>query len=191
MTWNLDWEKLQCHLQATILSLCLETCAYPLPEPHDLFQASQMKFEDFQKDLRKLRRDLTGKVTRPHSPDLLLKSLDARLLPARLSLQLPLTVTPSFLELSTSFSVKPKPGEKEASPNTLFGLWHEFSTDFKEQWKKQNKLMLKERLKMAEECFKQAKEKASYNVKPKHATGIVRRPFSSSEFCRSTLLYLK
>lgn len=40
-----------------------ETCAYPLPEPHDLFQASQMKFEDFQKDLRKLRRDLTGKVT--------------------------------------------------------------------------------------------------------------------------------
>lgn len=30
------------------------------------------------------------------------------------------------------------------------------------------------RVKMAEECFKQAREKASYNVKPKHATGIVR-----------------
>lgn len=29
------------------------------------------------------------------------------------------------------------------------------------------------RVKMAEECFKQAREKASYNVKPKHATGIV------------------
>lgn len=37
-----------------------ETCVYLLPEPHDLFQASQMKFEDFQHDLRKLRKDLNG-----------------------------------------------------------------------------------------------------------------------------------
>lgn len=44
-----------------------------------------------------------------------------------------------------SFSVKPKAGEKEVSPNTLFSLWHEFSTDFKEQWKRHNKLMLQER----------------------------------------------
>lgn len=71
-----------------------------------------------------------------------------------------------------SFSVKPKAGEKEVSPNTFFSVWHEFSTDFKDQWKKQNKLMLQERVKMAEECFKQAREKATYNVKPKHATGI-------------------
>nr|XP_046207878.1 formin-2-like [Oncorhynchus gorbuscha] len=35
-----------------------ETCVYPLPEPQDLFQASQMKFDDFQRDLRKLRKDL-------------------------------------------------------------------------------------------------------------------------------------
>ncbi|XP_056332680.1 formin-2 isoform X2 [Danio aesculapii] len=37
-----------------------ETCMYPLPEPQDLFQASQMKFEDFQRDLRKLRKDLNA-----------------------------------------------------------------------------------------------------------------------------------
>lgn len=77
-----------------------------------------------------------------------------------------------FMELSVSFSVKPKAGEKEVSPNTFFSVWHEFSSDFKEHWKRQNKLMLQERVKMAEECFKQAREKASYNVKPKHATGI-------------------
>ncbi|XP_044867630.1 formin-2 isoform X3 [Mauremys mutica] len=35
-----------------------EQCIFPLPEPQDLFQASQMKFEDFQKDLRKLKKDL-------------------------------------------------------------------------------------------------------------------------------------
>jgi len=39
-----------------------ETCVYSLPEPQDLFQASQMKFEDFQRDLRKLKKDLNGIV---------------------------------------------------------------------------------------------------------------------------------
>lgn len=39
-----------------------ETCVYSLPEPQDLFQASQMKFEDFQRDLRKLKKDLNGMV---------------------------------------------------------------------------------------------------------------------------------
>lgn len=41
-----------------------ETCVYPLPEPHDLFQASQMRFEDFQKDLVRLRKDIKGKSHR-------------------------------------------------------------------------------------------------------------------------------
>uniref|UniRef100_A0ACB8G643 Uncharacterized protein n=1 Tax=Sphaerodactylus townsendi TaxID=933632 RepID=A0ACB8G643_9SAUR len=31
---------------------------FPLPEPQDFFQASQLKFEDLIKDLRKLKRDL-------------------------------------------------------------------------------------------------------------------------------------
>ncbi|KAK0151790.1 Formin-2 [Merluccius polli] len=35
-----------------------ETCVYPLPEPQDLFQASQMKFEEFHKDMLRLRKDL-------------------------------------------------------------------------------------------------------------------------------------
>ncbi|XP_077438382.1 uncharacterized protein fmn2a [Vanacampus margaritifer] len=162
-----------------------EACAFPLPEPHDLFQASQMKFEDFEKDLRKLRKDLNAcsremeKVCKLSSEDNLQPfkdKMDAFVSQAKTELesqekQLAETQK-TFLELSTSFSVKPKSGEKEASPNTLFGLWHEFSTDFKELWKKQNKLMLKERLKMAEESFRKAKEKSSYVVTPKHATGI-------------------
>lgn len=50
-----------------------------------------------------------------------------------------------FLELTVYFSVKPKAGEKEASPNTLFSIWLEFSSDFKDGWKKENKTILKER----------------------------------------------
>lgn len=46
---------------------------------------------------------------------------------------------------------------------------------------------------MAEECFKQAREKASYNVKPKHATGIVRLYTSCNSYCMvpSVLLFVK
>lgn len=162
-----------------------ETCVYPLPEPQDLFQASQMKFEDFQRDLRKLRKDLnacsaeTEKVCKLSSEENLQPfkdKMEGFLSQAKTELETQekqLGDTQKiFLELSVSFSVKPKGGEKEVSLNTFFSIWHEFSTDFKDQWKKQNNLMLKERVKKAEECFKQAREKASYSVKPKHATGI-------------------
>ncbi|XP_008278633.1 formin-2 [Stegastes partitus] len=162
-----------------------ETCVYPLPEPQDLFQASQMKFDDFQRDLRKLRKDLnacvaeTEKVCKLSSEETLQPfkdKMDEFLSQAKTELETQekqLADTQKiFVELSVSFSVKPKAGEKEVSPSTLFSIWHEFSTDFKDQWKKQNKLMLQERVKMAEECFKQARQKPSYNVTPKHATGI-------------------
>ncbi|XP_035760685.1 formin-2 [Neolamprologus brichardi] len=162
-----------------------ETCVYPLPEPLDLFQASQMKFEDFQRDLRKLRKDLnacsaeTEKVCKLSSEENLQPfkdKMDEFLNRAKTELETQenqLAETQKiFLELSVSFSVKPKAGEKEVSPHTFFSIWHEFSTDFKDQWKKQNKLILQERVKMAEESFKQARQKASYNVTPKHATGI-------------------
>ncbi|XP_022054055.2 formin-2 isoform X1 [Acanthochromis polyacanthus] len=162
-----------------------ETCVYPLPEPQDLFQASQMKFDDFQRDLRKLRKDLnacsaeTEKVCKLSSEESLQPfkdKMDEFLSQAKTELETQekqLADTQKiFMELSVSFSVKPKAGEKEVSPSTLFSVWHEFSTDFKDQWKKQNKLMLQERVKMAEESFKQARQKPSYNVTPKHATGI-------------------
>ncbi|CAL8254915.1 unnamed protein product [Lota lota] len=162
-----------------------ESCVYPLPEPQDLFQASQMKFEDFQRDLRKLRKDLnvcsaqTEKVFKSSSEENLQPfkdEMETFLKQAKTELEVQekqLAATEEiFLELTVFFSAKPRSGEKEVSPNTLFSVWHEFTSDFKEQWKKENKTMLKERVKMAEECFKQAKEKASYSVKPKHASGI-------------------
>ncbi|KAG7492689.1 hypothetical protein MATL_G00017240 [Megalops atlanticus] len=162
-----------------------ETCVYPLPEPQDLFQASQMKFEDFEKDLRKLRKDLnactteTEKVCRVSSEDHLQPFKDKMeefLSQAKTELEAQETqlteAHKTFLELTNNFSVKPKMGEKEVSPHTFFSVWHEFSSDFKDLWKKENKLILQERLKVAEECFRQAKEKASYSVKPKHASGI-------------------
>ncbi|XP_058649547.1 formin-2 isoform X2 [Onychostoma macrolepis] len=162
-----------------------ETCVFPLPEPHDLFQASQMKFEDLTKDLLRLRKDLracTAEVEKVCTV-----STEEHLQPFKEKMEVfvgeaktelesqekQLSDTHKmFLELCVFFSVKAKSGEKEVSPNTFFTVWHEFSTDFKENWKKENKIILQERLKAAEECFRQVKEKATYSVKPKHASGI-------------------
>ncbi|KAL4640979.1 formin-2-like [Arapaima gigas] len=163
-----------------------ESSLYPLPEPQDLFHTSQMKFEDFQKDLRKLRKDLNActlemeKVCHNSTEEHLQpfkEKMGNFLCKAKIELEAQETQLSEthkiFLELTVFFSVKPKAGEKEVSPNAFFSVWHEFSTDFKDLWKKENKAILQERLKMAEESFKQAREKATYSVKPKHATGIV------------------
>lgn len=65
---------IHCDILSFYISLCLcvrfhqnagkETCVYPLPEPHDLFQASQMRFEDFQRDLVRFTKDIKGKSHR-------------------------------------------------------------------------------------------------------------------------------
>uniref|UniRef100_W5K0U6 Formin 2 n=1 Tax=Astyanax mexicanus TaxID=7994 RepID=W5K0U6_ASTMX len=132
-----------------------ETCVYPLPEPQDLFQASQMKFEDFTKDLLKLRKDLRACTVEVESVCQI--SSDENLQPFKDKMEefvsqgkpaaspSPLQPEKMFLELTAFFSVKPKSGEKEVSPNTFFSVWHEFSTDFKDLWKKENKLILQER----------------------------------------------
>nr|XP_058908827.1 formin-2 [Kogia breviceps] len=104
-----------------------EQCVFPLPEPQDLFQASQMKFEDFQKDLRKLKKDLRAKIDQEAEENSLTETHKC------------------FLETTAYFFMRPKIGEKEVSPNVFFSIWHEFSSDFKDFWKKENKLILQER----------------------------------------------
>uniref|UniRef100_A0A8C1TV79 FH2 domain-containing protein n=1 Tax=Cyprinus carpio TaxID=7962 RepID=A0A8C1TV79_CYPCA len=135
-----------------------ETCVFPLPEPHDLFQASQMKFEDLTKDLLRLRKDLracTAEVAKVCSV-----STEEHLQPFKDRMEVFVSEAKTelegqekqlgdthkmFLELCVFFSVKAKCGEKEVSPNTFFTVWHEFSTDFKDSWKKENKIILQER----------------------------------------------
>ncbi|KAM6165692.1 formin-2 isoform 2-T2 [Erethizon dorsatum] len=131
-----------------------EQCVFPLPEPQDLFQASQMKFEDFQKDLRKLKKDLKAKIDQEAEETALTETHKC------------------FLETTAYFFMKPKIGEKEVSPNVFFSIWHEFSSDFKDFWKKENKLILQERVKEAEEVCRQKKGKSLYKIKPRHDSGI-------------------
>ncbi|XP_073756045.1 formin-2 isoform X2 [Callorhinus ursinus] len=162
-----------------------EQCVFPLPEPQDLFQASQMKFEDFQKDLRKLKKDLkaceveAGKVYQVSSKEHIQpfkENMEQFIIQAKVDQEAEensLTETHKcFLETTAYFFMKPKIGEKEVSPNVFFSIWHEFSSDFKDFWKKENKLILQERVKEAEEVCRQKKGKSLYKIKPRHDSGI-------------------
>lgn len=51
----------------------------------------------------------------------------------------------SFEETVGYFGIKPKPGEKEISPNYVFTVWYEFCSDFKTIWKRESKSISKER----------------------------------------------
>ncbi|XP_047618608.1 formin-2 [Phacochoerus africanus] len=163
-----------------------EQCVFPLPEPQDLFQASQMKFEDFQKDLRKLKKDLraceveAGKVYQVSSQEHIQpfkENMEQFIIQAKIDQEAEensLTETHKcFLETTAYFFMRPKIGEKEVSPNVFFSIWHEFSSDFKDFWKKENKLILQERVKEAEEVCRQKKGKSLYKIKPRHDSGIV------------------
>ncbi|XP_010561246.1 PREDICTED: formin-2 [Haliaeetus leucocephalus] len=162
-----------------------EQCIFPLPDPQDLFQASQMKFEDFQKDLRKMKKDL--RVCETEAAKVYQLSLEEHLQPFKDSMEQFISQAKidqeneekslaeahkSFLETAAYFCMKPKMGEKEVSPHSFFSIWHEFSSDFKDFWKKENKLILQERVKEAEEVCRQKKGKSLYNIRPKHDSGI-------------------
>ncbi|XP_069792227.1 formin-2-like [Narcine bancroftii] len=162
-----------------------EQSIYPLPEPQDLFQASQMKFEDFEKDFRKMKKDL--KVCETEMEKVCRLSPEEHLQPFKDKMEefinqaksdqefqeAFLTGThKSFLETAAFFSMKPKSGDKEVTPNVFFTLWHEFCTDFKEYWKKESKVILKEKIKEAEAHIHTQKKERSYSVKEKVKTGM-------------------
>uniref|UniRef100_A0A8C0B2X8 Formin-2 n=1 Tax=Buteo japonicus TaxID=224669 RepID=A0A8C0B2X8_9AVES len=182
-----------------------EQCIFPLPDPQDLFQASQMKFEDFQKDLRKMKKDL--RVCETEAAKVYQLSLEEHLQPFKDSMEQFISQAKidqeneekslaeahkSFLETAAYFCMKPKMGEKEVSPHSFFSIWHEFSSDFKDFWKKENKLILQERVKEAEEVCRQKKGKSLYNIRPKHDSGIVSRNCSNTSvpISRSTFFSL-
>ncbi|XP_066464600.1 formin-1 isoform X3 [Eleutherodactylus coqui] len=141
-----------------------DNSVFPLPEPQDFFLAAQVKFEDVEKDLRKLSKDLDvcekqSNVVVRDSPEDHLQPFKDRMAEfitkakeeheteeSNLS-----TAHSSFEESAGFFGVKPKPGEKEISPNSFFVVWYEFCSDFKAVWKRESKALSTERLRLAQE----------------------------------------
>ncbi|KAM9704210.1 formin isoform 2-T2 [Menidia menidia] len=136
---------------------------FPLPEPQDVFLAAQVKFEDLNRDLEQLRRDLARcerdvqnvssdsaeEHLQPFKDKMEAFVISARKEHAEASYQM-MNVQKNFQDLVLYFGLKPKSGEKEVTTAHLFMLWFEFCADFKARWKRENKILSKERLKEAQ-----------------------------------------
>ncbi|XP_070612608.1 formin-1 [Erythrolamprus reginae] len=141
-----------------------ENSVFPLPEPQDFFQASQVKFEDLIKDLRKLKKDLEGcekqmKVVFRESPEEHLQPFKDKFedffceaIEEHKAEKSHLDIAQKcFEEMVKYYGIKPKSGEKETTPNYVFMVWYEFCSEFKTIWKRENKNISKERLRMAQQ----------------------------------------
>ncbi|XP_038597026.1 formin-1 [Tachyglossus aculeatus] len=136
---------------------------FPLPDPQELFLAAQVKFEDLLKDLRKLKRQLEDSkkqmaVVCKESPAEYLQPFKDKLEEFFQKAKEELCTEESRLAKAQEsfwltvgfFGMKPKSGEKELMPSHVFSVWHEFCSDVKATWKRENKNISQERLKEAQ-----------------------------------------
>uniref|UniRef100_A0A8C4THF9 Formin 1 n=1 Tax=Erpetoichthys calabaricus TaxID=27687 RepID=A0A8C4THF9_ERPCA len=128
-----------CYIDSTLINAGTELSTFPLPEPQDLFLAGQVKFEDLTKDLKKLSRDLDAcekevKLVCQNSSNEHLQPFKEKMEDFVLSGKLDY-----FDSLVIYFSLKPKSGEKDITPNYVFMMWYEFCSDFKTIWKLESK----------------------------------------------------
>ncbi|XP_028822788.1 formin isoform X3 [Denticeps clupeoides] len=165
-----------------------EKCMFPLPEPQDFFLAAQVKFEDLQKDIRKLKKDLTA--CEKDAQRVCVKSLEGHLQPFKDKMETFITTAQSqhtaederltaaqkrFQDMVSFFGVKPKAGEKEVAPSYVFTLWYEFCNDFKNSWKRESKNISKERLKDAQQTVQKITAEKRVETKKINANSLKER----------------
>ncbi|NWV97916.1 FMN protein, partial [Machaerirhynchus nigripectus] len=167
---------------------------FPLPEPQDFFQASQVKFEDLIKDLRKLKRDLEASekqmklVCRESSEEHLqpfkekLEEFFQKAKEERKKEENSLeNAQKCFEETVGYFGIKPKPGEKEITPNYVFTVWYEFCSDFKTIWKRESKSISKERIKVAQQSVSKLTAEKKVETKKINPTASLKERLRQKE----------
>uniref|UniRef100_A0A672H6A5 Formin-like n=1 Tax=Salarias fasciatus TaxID=181472 RepID=A0A672H6A5_SALFA len=131
-----------------------EKSVFPLPEPQDFLQASQVKFDDLAKDIRKLKKDLAAceknvqKVCENSSEEHLQPfqdKMEGFISTGGSDADFSLLFAGLLFDVVSYFGVKPKSGEQEVTTSHVFMLWYEFGNDFKNTWIRENKNISKER----------------------------------------------
>ncbi|XP_056437928.1 formin [Gadus chalcogrammus] len=151
---------------------------FPLPEPQDLFLASQVRMDDLDRDLRRLGRDLTvcekdvlavSSTSAEEHRQPFKDKMEAFLLTARKSHEeasdLLITSQKRFEAVVQYFGVRPRAGESEVSTAHFFLLWFEFCADFKTRWKKESKNVSKERLIEAQQSVRRITEDKKVEIR--------------------------
>ncbi|XP_051510335.1 formin-like [Myxocyprinus asiaticus] len=165
-----------------------EKSIFPLPEPQDVFLASQIKFEDLSKDLRKLSRDLavcekdvltvcsisSQEYMHPFKEKMDFFIANAQKEVISMEHQV-ISARKRFCYLVEFFGLKPRSGEQEIVPGHVFTLWFEFCNDFKMRWKRENKVMSKQRLKEAQQSVRNITAVKKIETRMAQANGLKER----------------
>ncbi|CAL8392808.1 unnamed protein product [Arctogadus glacialis] len=151
---------------------------FPLPEPQDLFLASQVRMDGLDRHLRRLGRDLTvcekdvltvSSASAEEHRQPFKDKMEAFLLTARKSHEeasdLLITSQKRFEAVVQYFGVRPRAGESEVSTAHFFLLWFEFCADFKTRWKKESKNVSKERLIEAQQSVRRITEDKKVEIR--------------------------
>ncbi|KAL2098644.1 hypothetical protein ACEWY4_005124 [Coilia grayii] len=161
---------------------------FPLPEPQDFFLAAQVKFEDLFKDVRKLKKDLT--VCDRNVQRVCGDSLEEHLQPFKDKMEAFVATAKlehaaederlqaaqkRFQDMVNFFGLRPKSGEKEVAPGYVFMLWYEFCNDFKTTWKRESKIISKERLKEAQQTVQKMTAEKRVETKKINANSLKER----------------
>ncbi|XP_063804097.1 formin-1 isoform X2 [Pseudophryne corroboree] len=167
---------------------------FPLLEPQDFFLAAQVKFEDLEKDSRKLHKDIEvcekqANMVMRDSPEDHLQPFKDRMTEFiqkakeeykteedNLS-----KAQSSFEETVGYFGAKPKAGEKEISPNSFFVAWYEFCGDFKSVWKRESKALSTERLRLAQETVNKLTAEKKVETKKINPTASLKERLRQKE----------
>ncbi|XP_073495110.1 formin-1 isoform X2 [Phyllobates terribilis] len=167
---------------------------FPMPEPQDFMLAAQVKFEDLEKDLRKLRKDL--EVSEKQANAVMKDSPEDHLQPFKDRMTAFIQKAKdehkaeennlskahsSFEETVGFFGAKPKPGEKEISPNSFFVVWYEFCCDFKAVWKRESKVLSTERLRLAQESVNKLTAEKKVETKKINPTASLKERLRQKE----------
>ncbi|KAB5539912.1 hypothetical protein PHYPO_G00094610 [Pangasianodon hypophthalmus] len=165
-----------------------EDCVFPLPEPQDVFLASQVKFEDLSKELRKLGKDLEGcekdvqRVWLTSAQEYIhpfKEKMEAFIASAQKEQRATehhlISAQKSFHDLVQYFGIRPRSGEQDVLPGHVFMLWFEFCNDFKTRWKRENKAISNERLKEAQQSVHNITADKKVETRQVHANGLKER----------------
>ncbi|NXD67084.1 FMN protein, partial [Eolophus roseicapillus] len=87
----------------------------------------------------------------------------------------------SFEEIVGYFGIKPKPGEKEITPNYVFMVWYEFCSDFKTIWKRESKSISKERIKVAQQSVSKLTAEKKVETKKINPTASLKERLRQKE----------
>ncbi|KAG8185502.1 hypothetical protein JTE90_019758 [Oedothorax gibbosus] len=156
-----------------------EECHLPIPEPSDVDRAGIVNFDDVKKELdrlyvqtaaceRKVSKILSSSDEEHQQPlkDTMQTFLEKAFAETRLQMENLDICKIKFMSTQKFFKFQPKSNNESEWPKEFFSLWTSFCSDFKDIWKKEQKIRMAEqkRVEILQKKIQQLQEKKTAEI---------------------------